>query len=258
MTRSTETIFMYKRSRVLLWLGAFVLLSFAYLWGFGVQTFFSLQTRKIARKAPVARNVPVELSDVSISRAPGRKLSYLGYEFEVPWEDLDKEKSKVTGNIAAIVFRSGNAILLFVVPPRDFIKSTEKNFQGYTEVIKRMYGENVLHSDYAFKRAIYESTPRKITLLTSRQDAVGLSMIILMKSVMAPMLDSEIYTIRSKDFQGFQLGNPLHRPRKMAVELYSNDVELEFNFIQKDSGPVAAITQAEINRIIQTTRKTST
>ncbi len=248
---------MSKRGRVLFWLGAFVLLSFAYLWCFGVQTFFLLQTRKIARKAPVARNVPVELSDLSISPAPGKKLSYLGYEFEVPWKDVDEEKSKVTGNIVAIVFRSGNTILLFVVPPRDFIKSTEKNFHGYIEVFKRMYGESVLHSDYAFKRAIYESTPRKITLLTSRQDTVGLSMIILMKSIMTPMLDSEIYAIQSKEFQGFQLGNPLQRPERMAVELYTDDVELEFNFKQKDGGPTPAITQAEINRIIQTAHKST-
>jgi hypothetical protein len=257
MTGTTETIFMSKRSRVLLWLGAFVLLSFSYLWCFGVQTFFALQTRKIARKAPVARNVPIELSDVSISPAPGKKLSYLGYEFDVPWKDLDDEKSKVIGNAAVIVFRSGNAILLFVVPPQDFIKSTEKQFPGYTDVFKGMFGENVLRSDYAFKRAIYECTPRKITLLTSRQDTVGLSMILLMKSGITPMVDSEIYTIRSKDFQGFQLGNPLRRPRKMAVELYSDEVELEFNFNQKDSGPVPAITQAEINRIIQTAHKMS-
>jgi hypothetical protein len=247
---------MSKRRRVFLWLGAFVLLSFSFLWCFGVQTFFALQTRKIARKAPVARNVPIELSDVSISHAPGKKLSYLGYEFDVPWDDFDEEKSKVIGNAAIIAFRSGNAILLFVVPPQDFIKSTENHFPGYTESVKRMYGEKVLHSDYAFKRAIYECTPRKITLLTSRQDTASLSMIIFMKSVIAPMVDSEIYTIQSKDFQGFQLGNPLRRPRKMAVELYSDDVELEFNFNQKDSG-LPAITQAEINRIIQTAHKVS-
>jgi len=248
---------MSKRIRVLLWFGAFVLLLFAYLWCFGAQTFFLLQTRKIARKAPVVRNIPVELSDLSISQAPGKKLSYLGYEFEVPWEDLDEEKSKVTGNLAAIVFRSGSAILLFVVPPRSFIESTEKSLQGSTELFKRMYGEDVVHSDYAFKRAIYEATPRKITLLTSQQDAIGLWTIIFMKSITAPMLDSEIYSIRSRDFQGFQLGNPLHRPMKMAVELYTDDVELEFNFNQKDSGPAPAITQAEINRIIQTAHKVS-
>jgi hypothetical protein len=42
---------------------------------------------------PVARIVPTELKDHSVSQSPGTKLTYLGYEFEVPWNDLDETKT---------------------------------------------------------------------------------------------------------------------------------------------------------------------
>ena len=42
---------------------------------------------------PVARVVPAELQDHSISQSPVKKLSYFGYEFEVPWSDLDESQT---------------------------------------------------------------------------------------------------------------------------------------------------------------------
>jgi hypothetical protein len=49
---------------------------------FGIQTFCALEARNTARKLPVVSNTPVALSDLSISQAPGKKLSYFGYQFE--------------------------------------------------------------------------------------------------------------------------------------------------------------------------------
>ena len=74
---------------------------------------------------------------------------------------------------------------------------------------------------------------------------------------MPPTTDWAIYNIRSKDFKGFQLGNPARHPKKMSLELYSDDVELEINITQSECRPTPAITQAEINRIIQTAHKTA-
>ena len=49
-----------------------------------------------SQKAPaVARVVPTDLKDHSVSNAPGRKLAYVGYEFEIPWNDLDEAQTKL-------------------------------------------------------------------------------------------------------------------------------------------------------------------
>src|SRR5258708_14270321 len=48
-----------------------------------------------AKKAPpIARVVPTELTDHSVSSAPGARLLYFGYELEVPWNDIDELQTK--------------------------------------------------------------------------------------------------------------------------------------------------------------------
>jgi hypothetical protein len=42
---------------------------------------------------------PTELKDLVISIAPGRQLSYCGYEFEVPWNDVDEQKTRLVGSL---------------------------------------------------------------------------------------------------------------------------------------------------------------
>jgi hypothetical protein len=49
-----------------------------------------------AKTAPaVTRVVPVGLKDVSPSLGPGGNISYFGYEFEVPWSDLDESQTQI-------------------------------------------------------------------------------------------------------------------------------------------------------------------
>src|SRR5439155_1410472 len=81
----------------------------AYLWFFGFQTLIVLEARYLTRKTPAVSMAPAQLADFSISRWPGRKLSYFGYEFEVPWNDVDEAKSGLipVSNKAMIVFQFG-------------------------------------------------------------------------------------------------------------------------------------------------------
>jgi hypothetical protein len=66
---------------------------FAYLWFFGTQTFFALEALNVARKLPFVKRTPVVLSDVAVSQESGMNLSYFGYDFEVPWTDLEQGKN---------------------------------------------------------------------------------------------------------------------------------------------------------------------
>ena len=77
-----------------------------------------------AKKAPpVAKIVPSDLTDTSVSQAPGTRLSYFGYEFEVPWSDLDDSKTKLypkdkpQKNMAELTFHSGLRMLVSAGPP---------------------------------------------------------------------------------------------------------------------------------------------
>ena len=83
--------------RILTWFGISVALIVAYAWFFGVQTAIALEERYFGSKYPAVWQVPVELTDTSMSDSPGKKLSYLGCAFEVPWDDLDEQKTRLIG-----------------------------------------------------------------------------------------------------------------------------------------------------------------
>lgn len=152
---------MSKFKRTLLWLGVFATASIVYLWLFGAQTFFALETRKIARSVPIVQSVPVELKDLAVSDAKGKTLSFKGIEFEVPWGDVDEEKTRVVGDWAVIHFYSGNSIILCVEPPDGFITSMTKSKTPDPKIFRELFGPEVLRSDYALHKAIFETSPAK-------------------------------------------------------------------------------------------------
>jgi len=248
---------MSKWKWVLVSLGIAVVFGGLYLWFFGIQTFFALYSRKIGLEVPIVKSAPVELRDLEISRGQGERLSFKGVEFEVPWNDVDEKKSRVVGGWALIVFRSGNSIILCVTPPKDFMNDMFRNKIASPELFAGLYGSDVLQSDYALQKAIFETTPSEINLLTPAKRASGLSSVLLIKAIMPPTTDWAIYNVKSTNFRGFQLGDPRRRPKKMSIDLHGDDVEIEINIDQVPPGPTPAITQSEINRIIQSAHQTS-
>ncbi len=242
--------------RILIW---FVLAAL-YLWFFGVQTAIVLEEHYFAWKSPAMWAVPVQLADTSVSESPGRNLSYLGCEFEVPWNDLDEQKTHRvgTGTWQFIAFHSGRRIVLVTSPANERVNALpifgQKLDAETMRKLRILYGEDPLHSDYAFTRAALEMTPGKISIFSSRKEA-ALSMVLLFfKPVMSRDAESGIYFIQTKNFQGFQYGNPQARPSEIVDELYSDHARLEFTFPCKGAGSVGCVSQAEINRVIQSAR----
>ncbi|HEY0704098.1 MAG TPA: hypothetical protein VGD60_15115 [Candidatus Acidoferrales bacterium] len=248
---------MSRFTRILPWFAVFVLTCFAYLWFFGLQTFFALQARKIGREVPIVGSVPVEVEDQIVSPAKGEKVSFQGVEFDVPWSDLDDAKTRSVGNCRLVKFLSGNSILLCVGAPGMFMDNMFKNKNAEPELFTRIYGTDVLRSDYALMKAIYRTTPNDIGLFTPSGRAAALSSVIMIKAIAPPTTDSAIYNIRSKSFQGFQLGNPARRPAKMCLQLYADDIEIEISLEQSRTGPTPPVSQADLNRIIRSARKTT-
>lgn len=81
-------------------------------------------------------------------------------------------------------------------------------------------------------------------------------MLLVMKGVMVPKGgETGIFRVRTGDFRGFQYGDPRRRPKSIDVEIFSDSGGLAFLFGQREKGSVPAITQAEINRVIQSARK---
>ncbi|HKW34923.1 MAG TPA: hypothetical protein VJN92_18070 [Candidatus Acidoferrum sp.] len=275
---------MSRSKRILVTFAVAGLICAAYLWLLGVATVFALEARYVAWKIPVVKKTPLQLPDQTIAQGAGRKLAYFGYEFEVPWE-IDEAKSKELGQYNPqppkeqfIAFRSGNRLTVFRIAPKEFVNnflSMGKAVEGRCAspddeaslalklllcdlgAPKALYGEDVLQSDYSFKERVLETTPDKVGLLTPRREAAASAVLLVIKGIMMPGgSESGIYRIQTGDFRGFQFGDPRSR-RPLLLEIYNEEGGFSFIFAQQKNGSEPPITQAEINRVIQSLRKSS-
>jgi hypothetical protein len=248
---------MSTRARILIGLFVVLLLCVAYLWFFGFQTLILLEARYLTRKAPATKLAPAQLTDLSISRSPGRKLSYFGYEFEVPWNDVDEAKSGPIPdtNKAMIVFQSGNSLSVWHGSPRAFLNQVLSNDKIDQNTLRRIVGDEALQSDYALYRTLLQVTPDKMTPFQSQSDAANQALLLLVKGFcMPPGADSGVFAVSAGEFSGFQFGRAQNQSGEVSVRLFSATSSLNFIFRQPAGGPVA-ISQPDVNRILQTLHK---
>lgn len=209
--------------------------------------------------------IPRPLTDNSVSEAPGSKLSYFGYQFEIPWTDLDYSltklypKDKPEKNKADLHFHSGLRIVVTAVPPREWSRGIAQEMKLSPQAIEAVFGPGTSRSDYAFVKALYEFTPERMhhwttstTVWSRDQTLLVMKSIALLKSA-----ESGVFVLQNQYYPGFQEGSPLVRQDGIAVHLFSDDGSVEMLFFQKDYKNPAGVTQPEINRIVQSLRKTS-
>ena len=247
---------MPKKLRILVGLGIAVAAIGSYLLFFGVQTFFIWETRRVARKQPVVWTMPAQLSDLSVSRASGKRLSYFGYEFEVPWDDIDQERTRVIGtNKAIIAFRSGNAISFWCGTPDELMRNLQDGGKINQRDLAQLLGSEAVRSDYAFKSAILDITPASFSLFTPKRRAIQLGTLFTMKAVVLPPgAESGLFFVSTKEFKGFQYGRTQNPPRHLSVELFKSDGHVDIMFGQKVNGPTV-ISQSDVNLIVQSLRQ---
>jgi len=217
----------------------------------------ALSARDIARKDPAVWKIPIELSDRAVSSSPGTQLSYLGYDFEVPWTDMDAQRMRRRRDMQIMVFHSGKLILFRTSPPGKSVGTfAAKNCSDRWRNLLVGLSPEVLSSDYAFTRAALEATPAH----TDRDAITGRGMrlftLLLMKSVLILPDEDEVFSLKTDNFEGFEFRSADARPRnRFRVVLFGKRGEVEFDFVESRRGN--KITQAEINHVIQSVRRSS-
>jgi hypothetical protein len=98
-----------------------------------------------------------------------------------------------------------------------FINGLAKDKTPSPDVFAKVYGPQVLHSDYELYDTLYRTTPRQIALATPSDWAAGLGVMLMVKAIMPPTTDWAIFHVQSKSARGFQLGNALRRPKKNVL-----------------------------------------
>jgi hypothetical protein len=216
------------------------------------------------RKVPaVAKVVPVDLQDRRISQVPGKRLSYVGYDLDVPWDDLDESKTeeypkdKPDKTAVVLTFRSGLRLRLTAFPNGEWETLFTTDFKLSPQQFEQFVGHEAAKSDYIFLKSLYEFTPDKMhywawSSSTHAHDA----MVLMLKSIApAKAAESGIFNLQNVSCRGFQQGDPAVRPDQLLVTLYSDDGNVELTLLQKGYKNPAGITQAEINRVVQSVHK---
>lgn len=220
-----------------------------------------------SRKAvPVTRVLPTDLTDTSISKAAGTKLSLGGYDFEVPWDDLDGSKTelfpkdKPQKTMARFRFRSGLDLAAFAAPPHSFYDQFTKEIKMSPDAFAAAFGSRASTSDYEFAKRVFEFSPDAIPHWTTSSAVQSRVMVLLLAKSIMPMKSAEtgIFNLRNAGYEGFQQGNPRDPKTSkdgLLLSLYSVDGGFEILIAEKNYTTPGGVTQPEINRIVQTLHK---
>ena len=248
---------MAKWVRVLVGFGVLLVACATYIWFFGVQTYSVWEIHRAARENPAYRIRPVPLANLSLSQTAGTKLAYLGYEFEVPWDDIDREKTRVPlqDKVAVIMFRSGKGILFWRHPPNEFVDAMLLDPASNRNTIVQVLGEDTIRSDYNLERAALDVTPDSLSIFDSRRESVRKGTLFLMKGpALLPESASGIFLFDTPEFKGIQYGVPQNSQKHFGMELFSDDAKFMITFVNPASG-TGSISQEEANRVVQSLHK---
>jgi hypothetical protein len=229
-----------------------------YVLHFGFATIAMIEAQYAGKQVPIVRKVPVALTDSSVTHSLGTKRVVCGYGFEVPWSDLNASKTKSNPTKQVIYFESGLVMAITCSPPRTLVNSFLSTGKIATDDFQQIFGNDALQSDFALMRLMLETTPTKITLRTGRKDASATLAMLVAKGIATPPADSGMFFVLTNQFDGFQYENPALHPKRVLVDLFSSEGSLEFAFLLNYQGASPAISQGDINRIMQSVSKEET
>jgi hypothetical protein len=213
-----------------------------------------LESYYMGLKNPELRQVPKDVKDPWMARQPMTKLTYSGYEFEIPWDYAPEKSTDIVGNKVVIHFSSGNDISFAVLPARQLVNKvlSSADEEG---IFPQSLGEQVLQSDYPLTWRILETTPGKVSLLSTRTDAVTVRDLLLLKQKEMPTDGTGLFMYKFRGYRCFQFGNPEARPSNFSVNLYSDANTLSLEFTQPPDATAAPLSQADVDSIVRSVHK---
>jgi hypothetical protein len=215
-----------------------------------------LTTRWEAKKIPAVEITPEPLRDYSVSNAPGRALSYLGYSFEVPWTASFKTKGSenrsIKGGFMELTFDSGQTLLLLAPSDQSgLLDELVRDQSMHMEELRFVFGDLIYRSAYDQYSALLNTSPSTIRAFGSRREAIRGETLLSIKAIALPSsLESGAFAFQFPDKRGFQLGDP-RKSRRIDLRVFDlngHNVDIVCGTARADEN----LTQPEINRILKT------
>lgn len=243
------------RLRLLLHIGALllviILVAGVLAWFFALP----LEAHYFGRRLPVLRKTPTSVRDTSFTESTGRKSTFCGCAFDVPWNDLDESRTKTGPSSTILYFNSGLVVILKCLPPREFVDGVFSSFKVNPAAFRQAFGDGAVQSDYGLVSLMLETTPEAMTFRTPQRRQGAIMAMLVLKAMATPPADSGIFSIHTGEFDGFQYQDPQAKPKSVLVDLFAQDRGLEFNFFLSYKGATPQFSQADINRIVRTIHK---
>jgi len=223
---------------------------------FGPPIGIFLMTKWEAKKIPAVKVTPQPLTDYSVSDAPGRTLSYLGYSFEVPWTASFKTKGSENGSINSGIMelRFDSGQILVLIAPSDqsgLLRELVHDQSMHMENLRLVLGNLVDRSAYDQYSALLSTSPSTIRAFGSRREAIRGETLLTIKAIAFPTsLESGAFTFQFPDKRGFQLGDP-RKSRRVDLKVF----DLNGHYLEIACGTAKdqqSLTQPELNRILKT------
>jgi len=215
-----------------------------------------LMARWEAKKIPLVKVTPQLLTDYSVSDAPGRTVSYLGYSFEVPWAASFKtkgsEKGSIKGGMMELKFDSGQSLLL--IAPSDqggLLSQLAQDQSMHMENLRLIFGNLIYRSPYDQYSALLSTSPSTIRAFGPRREAIRGEILLSIKAIALPAsLESGVFAFQFPDKRGFQMGDP-RKSRRIDLKIF----DLSGHTLEIHCGTARDgenLTQPELNRILKT------
>jgi hypothetical protein len=211
--------------------------------------------REISRDYQNLDVVPTALTDTSIAELSGPRIERFGFSFQVPWKDIEKDRTMKTA--AALAFKQGGRVI--VLNPASGVNGAEI-LRGTTSsqyrLMSRLLGSKALSSNYELMVAEVQATPGGIKWWGGRVSN-SRELILLGNKGMNLGKATAIHSIGSGDVRGFQYGDPDVAPYVVKLDLFdATDKHYEFHISGKDEDrPV--ISQAQINGLVASLHESS-
>lgn len=206
-----------------------------------------LTARMEARKVPAVNTAARPLADYSVSNSPGTRLSYFGYELEVPWNTSVKEK-KVGKNLVELKFDSGQNLILIVTANQNGLLTEIVQDQSLNN-LQPIFGDLMNRSAYDQYGALLNTTPGSIRAFGPRSEAVrGVTLLTIKAIAFGPGLETGAFSFDLPGERGFQIGDP-QKSKRVDLEIFDSAGHHIEILVGSANGNLR-FSQSEINRLI--------
>jgi hypothetical protein len=199
------------------------------------------------RNAPWAWIVPKPLPTAPEIASAKQSLSYFGYKFDVPWNEIRYEKRYKS--VVVLNFSDGVGLIFF--DPEQTVNELEAMKEAAGKQgrdITSEFGTEITRSSYDVRKASLSITPNDLRLFSSRREIAANSIMLLIKSVEIKRFKGGVFSFETKWLRGFQEGGP-SRDDGIVVDAYDED-DRKVELLLGTKRVTAGLTQPEINCIL--------